>query len=133
MSGKTQSLMDRAPENAPFWKAAAEGRLVLPYCGDCRSFHWLPRGQCPHCGNLRWTWHPASGRGTVHSLATMHRESPPVTHAVVLLEEGVAMMSHLIADDPASLRIGMDVTCRFQPLNGIAHAVLFEAATATEG
>lgn len=133
MSGKTQNLADRTPENAPFWEAAAEGRLVLPYCGECGTFHWLPRGQCPHCGSLQWKWRAASGRGTVHSLSTMHRESPPVTHAIVLLEEGVAMMTHLLADDAGSLRIGMEVACVFQPLNGIEHAVLFEPAPGTEG
>ncbi|MCO5091700.1 MAG: OB-fold domain-containing protein [Bosea sp.] len=106
---------------------------MLPYCGTCRRFHWLPRGECPHCGDLHWEWRAASGRGTVHSLATMHRETPPVTHAIVELEEGVAMMSHLLADDPAALRIGMAVTCRFQPLNGIEHAVLFEAAPRAGG
>ena len=42
MSGKTQSLMDRAPENAPFWKAAAEGRLVL-----CDAITWVQKEYAP--------------------------------------------------------------------------------------
>ena len=28
------------PDNADFWKAAGEGRLVVKYCNYCKQFHW---------------------------------------------------------------------------------------------
>lgn len=133
MSANAKPLADRTPENAPFWQAAAEGRLVMPYCEECETFHWLPRGQCPHCFNSQWSWRAASGRGTVHSFSVMHRETPPVVYAIVELREGVAMMTHLVADDPGAVRIGMEVVCAFQPLNGVEHAVLFNPSADMEG
>jgi hypothetical protein len=35
------ALVARTPETLPFWEAAAENRLVLPFCEDC-SRHHLP-------------------------------------------------------------------------------------------
>lgn len=129
MAENARALADRTPETAPFWQAAAVDRLVLPCCTICEAFHWLPRSRCPACDSTELEWRTASGRGTIHSFAVMHRESPPVTHAIVMLEEGVAMMSRIRTDSTASVWIGMPVVCLFEPLNEVEHAVVFAPFT----
>ena len=37
------------PENAPFFAAAAEGRLLIGRCEACGKAHYYPRRSCPHC------------------------------------------------------------------------------------
>ena len=35
------------PDDAPFWEAAAEGRLVLPRCQRLRNLHLVPAHVLP--------------------------------------------------------------------------------------
>lgn len=47
------------PENAPFFAAAAEGRLLIGRCEACGKAHYYPRRSCPHCFSDRVDWQPA--------------------------------------------------------------------------
>ena len=44
------------PDDAPFWEAAAEGRLVLPRCRACGTYVWYPRTFCPDCRTFGVDW-----------------------------------------------------------------------------
>jgi uncharacterized OB-fold protein len=102
------------------WKAAAEGRLLLPYCAACARHRWPARARCPQCrGMLEWRHAPGSGR--IAALSIVRRAAQPelaqeVPYAVgfVELDAGVRMFAHIAATDPASLRPGMRVVCRFE-------------------
>ncbi|WP_425567993.1 Zn-ribbon domain-containing OB-fold protein, partial [Postechiella marina] len=49
MSAPTKPLPRIDADSAPFWEAAAEGRLVGQRCGSCDSWRWPPREHCPEC------------------------------------------------------------------------------------
>lgn len=109
------------PEDAPFWKAAADGRLVLPRCGACSAYIWYPRAICPLCQSTDITWVPGSGQGTVYSFTVPYRaygpfkDETPYVIAYVELEEGPRVLTNIVGTDPESVYIGQAVTAVFEP------------------
>ena len=106
------------PETAPFWAAAAKGRLLVKTCLACKRAHHYPRPICPLCGSDRTEWREASGRGVIYSYSVMRRASPPYVIAYVTLEEGVSMMTNLVDCDFDALRIGQPVRVLWTPTDG---------------
>lgn len=108
-------------DDAPFWEAAAQDRLVLPRCRSCGTWIWYPRTFCPACRSSGVEWLPASGRGTVYSFTVSHRgmgpwrEHAPYVIAYVELEEGPRVMTNIVGAAPDSVRIGDAVRAVFQP------------------
>lgn len=43
----------------PFWRAAENGRLELPRCGQCKVYRWSPGPFCPRCHDQSVEWMPA--------------------------------------------------------------------------
>ena len=110
-------------ETEPFWAAAREERLVLPRCDACGG-HWFPPSlACPRCGFERYSWVPASGRGTVFSFVVYHRvyhrafkEKVPYVVAVIELEEGPRLISNVVGIAPEKVRCDMPVSVVFEVL-----------------
>jgi uncharacterized OB-fold protein len=61
----------------------------------------------------------ASGDGTVHTFTVSRRTAPPYTDVAALviayvdLPEGPRVLTNLVEDDPARIRIGAPVRARF--------------------
>jgi uncharacterized OB-fold protein len=113
---------DVSQEDAPFWEAAAEDRLVLPKCRGCATVIWYPRGFCPQCHTSSGVeWVAATGRGTVYSFTVSHRgmgpwkDHAPYVIAYVELEEGPRVLTNIVGADPGAVRIGDPVQAVFQP------------------
>ena len=77
-----------------------------------------------YCGSTTLHWAQASGRGVIYSYTIIHQnKSPefvndtPYNLAIVQLEEGPRMLSNIVEIDPANLRVGLDVTVLFDPVN----------------
>ena len=107
-----------------YWKAAAEGRFVLPHCMRCDKPFWHPRPHCPVCGAYDVGWKPASGRGTVHTFTIVRqsgdpyfRERVPYVVAMIELDEGVRMMSNIVDCEPDAVAIGMRVAVSFERID----------------
>lgn len=101
------------PENAPYWQAAADGKLLVKHCDACGKDHFYPRTMCPHCRSLETQWKEASGKGVVYSYSVMRRAAPPFAVAYVTLEEGPTMFTNIVECDLDSLAIGQPVTVTF--------------------
>ena len=110
------------PETEPFWTAAASGRLTLPRCDACGHHIWYPRSWCPTCGSEAVTRVALSGRGTVYACTVLHRATgpwaaaAPFVVAYVELEEGPRILTNIVSDDPADVRVGDPVRARFVPI-----------------
>ncbi len=108
----------------PFWDAAKEERLVIQKCGTCGRHVFYPRIACPHCSADNLDWVEASGKGTVYSYTVVQANAPsafladiPFVVAVIRLEEGVQMLSNVIACDPDNVECDMPVEVAFEKLN----------------
>ena len=104
-----------APDDAPFFAAAREGRFLIKGCTDCGKAHWYPRALCPFCFSAKTEWRPASGEGTVYSFSPMRRVDPPFTLAYVTLAEGPTMLSNLVDGALDGWAIGQKVRLVFKP------------------
>ena len=95
---------------------------MLPWCRACRRYHFYPRALCPLCGSAEIDWKQASGKGRVYTFAVVRQpiervfaELVPYVIAIIELEEGVRMLSHVTSTDPDNVRCGMDVVVKFKP------------------
>lgn len=125
-------LLEADERSAPFFAAAARGRLLLQRCESCGAWHFPLRRRCSACGATRLAFAEASGRGVVHSHARTHRAPHPALRArlpielvVVDLEEGVRVMARLAAGAPA-VRAGTPVRVAFEPVGESLALPVFE-------
>jgi uncharacterized OB-fold protein len=106
-------------EAAPFWDAAALGRLRLQRCETCATVVWYPRGVCPGCGGASLAWFEATGRGTIYSFSVIRRGSPfgavdPYVLAYIELDDGPRMLTNVINCDPTAVTVGAAVHAVFE-------------------
>jgi uncharacterized protein len=102
--------------SGPFWKAAAEGRLLHQRCPACAHRQFYPRAVCTACG-ADPEWAESSGRGTVHTFTVIRQfggagfvEELPYVVAMIELEEGVRMLGNVTDCVVTDVYIGMPVT-----------------------
>ncbi|MFG2959396.1 Zn-ribbon domain-containing OB-fold protein [Streptomyces sp. NPDC048291] len=105
----------------PFWAAARRGELVIPHCPSCGLRFFTPEPACPGCLSRDWRYAPSAGRGTVYSVTVVHRApgpgfDTPFALAVIDLDEGGTLLSHVDADAPDTVAIGMRVRVDLRPL-----------------
>ncbi|MDH6218286.1 Zn-ribbon domain-containing OB-fold protein [Streptomyces pseudovenezuelae] len=103
-----------------YWDAAAQGRLLVRRCTTCTRAHHYPREFCPHCWSEAVTWEPATGRATLYTWSTVHRNDlppfstrTPYIAAVVDLAEGPRMMTEIVECGEGELRAGMALEAVF--------------------
>jgi uncharacterized OB-fold protein len=88
------------PDDAFFWSAAAEDRLVIQRCSQCGTLRHPPAPMCGHCGSLEWDAHDSTGRGRVVTwISSLHPNRPDDQPRVVILvelEEGTRLVSNLV-------------------------------------
>jgi len=108
-------------ETSNYWKAAAEGRLVIKHCNACGRNFFYPRSACPHCWSTDTTWMLSAGLGTVYTFTVVHqndlppfRDRVPYVVAVVELAEGVRMTTNIEGVDPEAVVCGMPVRVSFR-------------------
>lgn len=115
--------------SAPFWKAAAEGALLIRCCNACRAAHWYPRAHCPFCFSDDTVWQPSPGVGRIYSVSVTRKAGPlPYAIAYVTLDEGLTLLSNIVDCDLESLRIGDRVRVVFKPTEGDAFMPMFRPA-----
>lgn len=89
------------PVSSVYWRAAAEGRLLIQHCPACGQRQHYPRAVCTRCGGTP-EWEEASGRGTVHTFTVIRqngapgfRDDGPYVVAMIELEEGPRLMGNV--------------------------------------
>lgn len=115
------------PETKFYWDGAKAGKLMLNACVPCGNKPYFPpRPFCPACGSRDVIEMEASGRGTLHSYVISHLPAPgytpPFTVAVVMLEEGVKMVSNILdcPPDPDALSLDMPLEVTFEQRGDVA-------------
>jgi uncharacterized OB-fold protein len=124
-------------DNAVFWDAAREHRLVAQRCASCGRLRHPPRPMCPHCRSLDVEPVELSGRGTVYSFSIIHYPPTPffdypVLAVLVDLDEGIRIVSNLLEVDPATIEgttlVGARVVVDWVAAGGGAELPVFRLA-----
>ena len=102
-----------------FWAGAADHRLLVPRCDATGAYFFPPERLCPGTNCADWSYVESPGLGTVASYTVVHRAPSadfevPYILAVVDVDEGWTMLTHLVDCPPDSVSIGMRVEVRFQ-------------------
>jgi hypothetical protein len=120
--GMPQPLADATA--LPFWRAAAEHRLVVQRCTGCGHTRLPPAPVCPECRSARSDWKEVSGRGEVYTYTIVHRpiaagQQLPYVIAVIALEGagGVRMISNLVEASPDEVAVGMPVELAWEDMS----------------
>jgi uncharacterized protein len=114
------------PETRFYWDGAKNGKLLLNSCTSCSKAYFPPRPFCPNCGSRDVTVIEASGRGRLYSYIINHLPAPgyepPFTVAVVMLDEGVKMVSNIVdcPAEPEALTLDMPLEVTFEQRGDIA-------------
>jgi uncharacterized protein len=117
------------PETQPwsekFWEGTKQGKLLIQFCKDCKSYIFYPRKFCPECWSGNLDWKQASGKAKIYTFSTAYSmvepkfmDELPYTIAYVDLEEGVRMMTRIVDCKPEDLSFDMDVEVLFYERNG---------------
>jgi uncharacterized OB-fold protein len=112
------------PETQDFWDGAKAGNLRLQRCDDCSHVYFPPRPFCPRCASRSVSSFNASGKGKLHSYVINHRPPPGFQEegnyaiAVVMLDEGVTMMTNIVGVEqtPEALQLDMPLQVTFEPI-----------------
>ena len=108
-----------SPYDAPMWDSIQAGALRLQRCSLNGRFRYPPGPVDPDTLSAEFTWEQVSGRATLLSWTTFHRQYLPAfpaphTAVVIRLEEGPIMVSFveqafaavLVMDGPVTLVYG---------------------------
>ena len=93
----------------------AEGKFMLQRSRSSGRHVFFPRLAIPGTGEADLEWVPASGRGTVYSITVNRRKEGDYNVALIDLDEGVRMMSHVRGVE--TLPIGARVVARIEALH----------------
>jgi uncharacterized protein len=106
-------------EATPHWKAARQGRLLLPFCTTHHHFCWPPARRCPAC-HSPVEWKESGGAGVVETFSIVRRavqpewkDKEPYVVAFVRLDDGGRLFSNIVDCAPETVRCGARVTCSF--------------------
>ena len=123
---RLQPVLSPSPEAAPFWEAARQHRLQLPFCKACEAAFFYPRPLCPTCGSRDVEWVAARGTGTLHSFCVQYKsavpgltEAGPFVTALVDLDDGPRLVSFLVGApaNPELISCGTRVEVEFLDLD----------------
>jgi uncharacterized OB-fold protein len=121
--------------SAPYWDGCRERELRLQKCNACQHLQFYPRIMCSHCQDQSLGWVVASGRGVIASFTVVRRgvsEAYPTPYVVALidLEEGLRMMSHVVGSEPESVAVGDLVKVEFEDWSAEIAMPVFRVITA---
>lgn len=110
---RKMAIPETHPEHKEYWKAAAEGKLLIKQCGSCGEYHYYPRVLCPYCMSDKTTWKEAKGTGSIYTYSVM-RKGIPYAIAFVELDEGPRMMTNIVDCDLDTVHIDQRVKVVFK-------------------
>ena len=109
--------------DAPFWEAAAEGRLVMQRCQSCGGWQWGPEWICHHCFSTDVAFEEVPLEGRIYSFERVWHPVHPAlkdqgAYLVVLVEfpeqGNVRIVGNLLGDPEQEVEIGASVRAVFE-------------------
>jgi len=119
------TLSQNVGPEAAFKAHLSDGRFMIQRSKSTGRYCFYPRLAIPGTGEDDLEWVEASGKGTVYSITVNRKREGSYNVALVDLEEGVRMMSHIAGVE--TVAIGTKVMARIAQLES-GPAVIFDVA-----
>lgn len=106
--------MTQLPPTNTYFQHLADGKFMIQRSPSTGEWVFYPRMIAPRTGATDLEWVEPSGLGTVYA-TTVKRMKPPaqsVNIAIVELEEGPRLMTHVQSIAPENVFIGMRVRAK---------------------
>ena len=109
--------------DAPYWQAAAEGRLVMQRCNNCGTWQWGPEWTCHKCHSFDLAFDEVPREARIYSYERVwHPVHPALNeqgpYIVVLVEfpehDSARMVGNLLGDPRQAVEIGAPVRAVFE-------------------
>lgn len=125
----SETMRSDDPVLWPYWEAAARRELAVQKCRSCGHHQHYPRPFCLACDHDGLDWVTTLGRGTVHSVTTVHvalvpDRKPPYQVVLVALDEGPRLIAGI---EGAHRGIGDRVRVIWREREGMPPLPYFEA------
>ena len=109
----------RGHDNAWWWEAIDQGRLLIQRCKSCGKLRHPPRPMCGHCQSLDWDSIESSLEGEVYSYTEIsYPKFPgypyPLVCGLIQLAEGTRLVANVVGCDPAAVHVGLKVKGRIE-------------------
>lgn len=137
MAGVPRTLPSmRELDTRPFWEATKLHELRYQVCNACNGVVFYARRHCPHCMSFDLRWETSRGEGAVYSFTIVRqighpffRERAPYVVALIDLDEGFRLLTHVIVEKDAvdSVSIGQRVRLTWEDYDELSLPV-FEPA-----
>lgn len=137
MSGTPGRILPvETPETVEYWAGCRQGELRVQRCRACARHQFYPRVLCTACASRDLEWVRCGGRATVRTFTIVQRPvseayaaDVPYVVALVVLEEGPSLMTHVVDCPPEAVRIGMVVEVDFRDWGQGVQVPVFRPAT----
>ena len=96
-------------------QALDAGQFLIQHCSACQRHVYFPRELCPHCGAPAPAFVAPGGGGTLQAVSVISRKADQggdYNVCMVLLDEGVKLMSRVDGVAPTALQVGQRVRAR---------------------
>lgn len=120
MKEYNKPLPQPTPWSKPFWEGCKRHEFLIQKCKDCGKYIFYPKLFCSYCLSPNLEWVKASGKGKVYTYSIVHSYPPtefagdvPYIVGVIVLEEGVRLMSNIVEVSPEDVKCDMEVEVVF--------------------
>ena len=132
-------------ESLPWWRGAAEHKLLVQQCSGCGHCRLPPSPLCGECQSFDSSWVEVNGKGTLFTYTVVHRavameQELPFVIAIVELDmsgvergNSVRVMTNIVEKlgaylDPSELKIGASVEVVWEVMSGEVSIPRFQLA-----
>jgi uncharacterized protein len=113
--------------NREFFGGLKRREFLVPKCGQCGDYNWVPYPACRSCLSEDQTWTQVSGEATVYTYSVIYRGpgafDADVPYIVALGElterpRPCLVLANLVGTDPDQVRVGMPIKIAYQDIPG---------------
>ena len=108
----TRLASPRGHDNAWWWEAVDNGKVLIQRCKSCNTLRHPPRPMCGECQSTEWDSIESKLEGELLTFTEMHYPKfpgypYPLICGVIKLGEGTNLVANIVGCDPAAVKIGM--------------------------
>lgn len=118
----TRIQAPRGTDNAWWWDACDEGKILIQRCSGCQSLRHPPRPMCGECQSTEWDSIESTLDGEVYSFVEMHYPKfpgyqYPLIVGVINLAEGTRIVANIVGVDSDAVKIGMKLKGKVEQID----------------